>query len=186
MNRSVHLGSKKPNGEGATPALLGIPGMKLICNAKQHEENILLALKTCANSPSSGKWHRLMFWCYFFRGSAKSRFPFFHIPLNGRKVNGVRERRPFLNVICFLACRLFRMPMPDAAGEFVRGFPCSKLKNKRTRPQGQFCLETLLQTRCLTITIQQLTKNYFLSTTHRKETQTSCRSLLVAKLVQSK
>jgi hypothetical protein len=25
--------------------------MKLICNAKQHEENILLALKTCANSP---------------------------------------------------------------------------------------------------------------------------------------
>lgn len=116
---------------------------------------------------------------------------FFHIPSHGTEVNEVRERSPFLNMICFLVCKLFRMPMPAGyRGILVREFPCSKLKKKkkykRSRPQGHFCLETLPWTWCFTIIIHWLTKNDFLSTKNRNVTQTSRGLLLVAKLVQSK
>lgn len=61
VNRQIPLGSREANGEDVTPALLDRPRMTLICNAKQHKESILLALKTCANSPGNGKWQRLLF-----------------------------------------------------------------------------------------------------------------------------
>lgn len=127
VNYHVGLDSRKLHGEGATPALLGLPGAKLICNAKQHQEHTLSALQACANSPGNGKWQRLMFWCCCFKGSTENRrFPFFHIPSHGTEVNEVRERSPFLN-ICFLVCKLFRMPMPAGyRGILVRELPCSK------------------------------------------------------------
>ena len=114
------LGSRKLNGEGVTPALLDSPKVKLICNAKQHKENILLALKTCANSPGKGKWQRLMFWYYIFKGSVKNRFPFFHIPLNGTEVNGVKERRPFFNMMgVFVCASCLEWQSLQATGEFL-------------------------------------------------------------------
>lgn len=152
-----------------------LPWAKLICSAKQHKEHTLLALQACANPPGNGKWQRLTFWCYCFKGSTKNRFPFFHIPSHGTEVNEVRERSPFLNMICFLVCELFRMPMPAGyRGILVREFPCPKLKkkHKRSRPQCHFCLETLPWTWCFAITIHQWTKNDFLSTRSRNVTQT--------------
>lgn len=77
---------------------------------------------------------------FFVKAFVKNRrVPFFfHIPLNGTEVNGVKERRPFLNMICFLVCRLFRMPMPAGyQGIRVREFPSfqiKKQKNKTSRP----------------------------------------------------
>ena len=97
VNCCIPLGSRRPNGEGATPAWRVLPRMKLISNAKQREENILLALKTSANSPGKD-------WCFYFFLETflkNRRLPFFHIPLNGTEVNGVRERRPFFKYDLF-------------------------------------------------------------------------------------
>lgn len=124
------LGIRKPNGEGATPALSGLPRMKLICNAKQHEKYILLALKTCANSPGTGKWQRLTFWCYFLRHFLKIKIPIFcHSPEWNR--GKWSERKTLLKYGLFFVCSLLRMPMPAGyRGIQMRAFPSFQIKKQ--------------------------------------------------------
>lgn len=91
------------------------------------------------------------------------------------------KERPFLNMIRFPVCMLFRMPVPAGCWEFGwENFFPSKLKNKRDL-KAISALKLFL-TWCFTIKIQRLTKNDFLSTRSRSEAQTPCLVTLSGKI----